>query len=114
MAAPETSQVAEPPPADANALTSTRGERVSWYFYDWANSAFATTVITVFLGPYLTAVAKLAAGCDLDADTCRGYIYPLGIKVAAGSYYPYLVSLSVFLTVFVLPVTGAIADRSVH
>ena len=28
---------------------STRRERVGWYFYDWANSAFATTVVTVFL-----------------------------------------------------------------
>ncbi len=41
-------------------------------------------------------------------------MYPLGIKVAAGSYYPYLISLSVLLTVFVLPVIGAIADRSLH
>ena len=96
-----------PPP------TSTRRERTGWYFYDWANSAFQTTVITVFLGPFLTSVAKVAAGCELGAD-CTGYVYPLGIKVAAGSYYPYLISLSVLLTVFVLPVVGAIADRSLH
>ncbi|MET8233293.1 MFS transporter [Micromonospora sp. NPDC005298] len=97
-----------PPPA------STRRERSGWYIYDWANSAFQTTVITVFLGPFLTTVAELAAGCELGADTCDGSVYPLGIKVAAGSYYPYLISLSVFLTVFVLPVIGAIADRSAH
>jgi len=93
---------------------STRRERTGWYFYDWAMSAFSTTVITVFLGPFLTSVTELAAGCDLGADTCTGHVYPLGIKVAAGSYFPYLVSLSVFLTVFVLPVTGAMADRTVH
>ncbi|WCN78643.1 MFS transporter [Micromonospora sp. LH3U1] len=97
-----------PPPA------STRRERSGWYIYDWANSAFQTTVITVFLGPFLTTVAELNAGCELGADTCDGFVYPLGIKVAAGSYYPYLISLSVFLTVFVLPVIGAIADRSAH
>jgi UMF1 family MFS transporter len=28
--------------------------------YDWANSAFSTTVVTVFLGPYLTAISKAA------------------------------------------------------
>ena len=28
---------------------STRSERVGWYMYDWANSAFPTTVVTVFL-----------------------------------------------------------------
>jgi UMF1 family MFS transporter len=91
-----------------------RRERVGWYFYDWANSAFSTTVVTVFLGPFLTAVAKVAAGCGLGADDCDRPVYPLGIQVAAGSYFPYLVSLSVLLTVLVLPVVGAVADRSAH
>ena len=40
-------------------------EQRAWYFYDWANSAFSTTVITVFLGPFLTTVTELAAGCEL-------------------------------------------------
>jgi MFS transporter, UMF1 family len=88
-----------------------RRERTGWYFYDWANSAFQTTVITVFLGPMLTSVAKQAAGCRLGADNCHGTVHPLGIPVAAGSYFPYLISLSVLLTVFVLPVMGAVADR---
>jgi UMF1 family MFS transporter len=101
-------------PAERTPPSSSRRERTGWYFYDWAMSAFSTTVITVFLGPFLTSVTEVAAGCELGADTCSGYVYPLGVKVAAGSYFPYLVSLSVFLTVFVLPVTGAIADRSRH
>ncbi|WFE40363.1 MFS transporter [Micromonospora sp. WMMD998] len=109
MADPVTPVVVEPTPPG-----STRRERTGWYFYDWANSAFQTTVITVFLGPFLTTVTELAAGCELGADTCDGVVHPLGIRVAAGSYYPYLISLSVFLTVFVLPVVGAIADRSAH
>ncbi|WBC08246.1 MFS transporter [Micromonospora sp. WMMA1947] len=103
-----------PAVADPAGPGSTRRERTGWYFYDWANSAFQTTVITVFLGPFLTTVTELAAGCELGADSCDGAVYPLGIKVAAGSFYPYLISLSVFLTVFVLPVIGAIADRSAH
>src|SRR3954454_6601161 len=95
------------------APASTRRERTGWYFYDWANSAFQTTVITVFLGPFLTTVTKQAAGCAPGGD-CTGTVHPLGITVAAGSYFPYLVSLSVLLTVFVLPVAGAVADRSTH
>ncbi|GAA3352051.1 MFS transporter [Amorphoplanes nipponensis] len=91
---------------------SSRRERTGWYFYDWANSAFSTTVITVFLGPFLTSVTEQAAGCGLGADDCDLRVHPLGISVAAGSYFPYLVSLSVLLTVFVLPVMGAIADRA--
>lgn len=90
---------------------STKRERVGWYFYDWANSAFSTTVVTVFLGPYLTSIAEKAAGCVDDAcDTA--VIHPLGIAIAPGALFPYTVSLSVFLTVFVLPVVGAVADRS--
>ena len=82
--------------------TGTRRERWGWYFYDWANSAFPTSVVTVFLGPYLTSVAK-AASTD-------GYVYPLGIKIAVVALWPYLVSLSVLLQVIVLPVAGALAD----
>jgi UMF1 family MFS transporter len=81
-----------------------RREQRGWYFYDWANSAFSTTVATVFLGPYLLAVTENAA----DA---AGYVHPLGIPVLAGSFFPYILALSVVLQVFLLPVTGAIADR---
>lgn len=84
---------------------SIRRERVGWYFYDWANSAFPTTVVTVFLGPWLTTVTKAAA----DGE---GFVYPLGIKVHAGSFFPYVVSLSVLAQVLTLPVLGAIADYS--
>src|SRR5262249_23636858 len=92
---------------EATAALSSRRERVGWSLYDWANSAFSTTVVTVFLGPYLGAIADNAA----DA---HGRVYPLGIPVAAGSLFAYTVSLSVFLQVFVLPTVGAVADRSSH
>jgi UMF1 family MFS transporter len=74
-----------------------------WYFYDWANSAFATTVLAVLLGPYLTALARSAAGPD-------GNVSVLGTQVAYGSVWPYSVSLAVFLQVLVLPLAGAWAD----
>ncbi|MEV0899489.1 MFS transporter [Actinoplanes sp. NPDC049802] len=99
---------------DGNSTTTLapKRERTGWYIYDWANSAFSTTVITVFLGPFLTSVTEQAAGCAIDADDCTAKVYPLGIPVATGSYFPYLVSLSVLLTVFILPVMGAVADRA--
>src|SRR5438876_1460006 len=97
---------------EASVEPSTRRERVGWYFYDWANSAFYTTVVTVFLGPYLTSIAKNATGCQGD-DACKhAVIHPLGIAMAPGSLFAYTVALSVFLTVFALPVAGAIADRT--
>ena len=86
-----------------------RREQVGWYFYDWANSAFYTTVVTVFLGPYLTGVAKAAAESLAPGNI---YIYPLGIKVDHGSFFPYVVALSVGLQMIFLPILGAIADYS--
>jgi UMF1 family MFS transporter len=80
-----------------------RKEQWGWYFYDWANSAYSTTVVTLFLGPYLTALAQSAAGGN-------NFIYPLGIQIDPRSYWSYLVSISVASQVFVLPVLGAIAD----
>ncbi|MFF8287106.1 MFS transporter [Streptomyces albus] len=82
-----------------------RREQRGWYFYDWANSVFSTSVLTVFLGPYLTEVTKAAA----DAD---GYVHPLGIPVRAGSFFPYAVSASVLLSVLVMPLAAAFADRT--
>jgi UMF1 family MFS transporter len=82
-----------------------RPERIGWYFYDFANSAFSTTVVTVFTGPYLTSVARAAADP-------AGYVHPFGVPVLAGSFFPYAVSLSVFFQVLLLPLLGAIADYS--
>jgi UMF1 family MFS transporter len=87
---------------------STRRERVGWYFYSFADHAFFTTMLAVFIGPYITKVlAKNAA----DA---HGKVHPLGIPVAYDSYYPYLIAVSVLLSVLVLPLVGAVADRSAH
>jgi UMF1 family MFS transporter len=78
-----------------------------WAMYDWANSAFSTTVGTVFLGPYLASLAATAAQANTD-----GMARVLGIPIAPDSFLPYCVSLSVFLQVIFLPILGAIADYS--
>ncbi|MFI7102410.1 MFS transporter [Streptomyces sp. NPDC050161] len=82
-----------------------RREQRGWYWYDWANSVYSTTVLTVFLGPYLTSVAKAAAGAD-------GFVHPLGIPVRAGSFFAYTVSASLLLSVLAMPVAGAVVDRT--
>ncbi|MER7755365.1 MFS transporter [Kitasatospora sp. NPDC097643] len=76
-----------------------------WYVNDWANAAFSATVLTVFLGPYLTSVAKNAA----DA---AGDVHPLGLSIRAGSFFPYTVSFSVLLSVAAMLLTGTVADRT--
>ncbi|MEU7102549.1 MFS transporter [Streptomyces longwoodensis] len=91
--------------AAADGAAGRRREQRGWYFYDWACSVYSTSVLTVFLGPYLTSVARHAA----DAD---GYVHPLGVPVRAGSFFAYSVSLSVVVAVLVMPLVGAAADRS--
>ncbi|MEU9988088.1 MFS transporter [Streptomyces sp. NPDC048045] len=89
----------------ADEAAALRREQRGWYVYDWACSVYSTSVLTVFLGPYLTAVAEKAA----DAD---GYVHPLGIPVRAGSFFAYSVSLSVILAVVIMPLVGSAADRT--
>ncbi|WP_425246741.1 MFS transporter [Streptomyces sp. NEAU-NA10] len=82
-----------------------RREQRGWYFYDWACSVYSTSVLTVFLGPYLTSVAE-------DAADAGGYVHPLGVPVRAGSFFAYSVSLSVIVAVLLMPLVGAAADRT--
>ncbi|WP_073945772.1 MFS transporter [Streptomyces kebangsaanensis] len=89
----------------ADETAQRRREQHGWYFYDWACSVYSTSVLTVFLGPYLTAVAESAA----DAD---GFVHPLGIPVRAGSFFAYCVSASVIVAIVLMPVAGAAADRT--
>ncbi|GAA4327281.1 MFS transporter [Streptomyces venetus] len=89
----------------ADGAAELRREQRGWYFYDWACSVYSTSVLTVFLGPYLTSVAESAA----DAE---GYVHPLGIPVRAGSFFAYSVSLSVIVAVLAMPLVGAAADRT--
>jgi UMF1 family MFS transporter len=96
---------------------STARERTGWVFYDWANQVFQTSVITVFLSLYLTSVAEADAQASGQPCTDPNALVQcdvslFGIPVAAGSVFGYLISLSTVLQVLVLPVVGAIADRS--
>lgn len=82
-----------------------RREIFGWLMYDWANSAFYTTIVSALFGPYLTVLAQRAVGEN-------GVVLELGssLTVTAKSLYPFCVAVSVLLQVFLLPVLGAIAD----
>ncbi len=82
-------------------------EIFGWAMYDWANSAFSTTVGTVFLAPYVAALARSAAEA---AGTTN--VSLLGIPIAPDSFLPYCISFSVGMQVLFLPILGAIADYS--
>jgi UMF1 family MFS transporter len=90
---------------DPVTLVNDRREIVGWMMYDWANSAFQTTVVTVLAGPYLTALAQGAV--SENGVVLR--LGPLG-TVTAKSLFPFCVSASVLLQVVLLPLLGAVAD----
>ena len=89
------------------AMVNDRREIFGWAMYDWANSAFSTTVGTVFLGPYIASLAASSA-----ESTADGMARFFGIPVAPDSFLPYCISFSVGLQVLFLPILGAIADYS--
>ncbi len=93
--------------ATNQAMVNDRKEIFGWAMYDWANSAFSTTVGTVFLGPYVAGLARAAAEA---AGTATVSFF--GIPVAPDSFLPYCISFSVGMQVLFLPILGAIADYS--
>lgn len=96
--------IVDPEVSSGSSGFSSREQR-GWYFYDFAASAFLTATVTLFLGPYLTALAKAAA--DI-----HGYVHPFGLPIDARAYWGYLIALSVLTQVVCLPVIGAFADAS--
>lgn len=93
-----------------------RREQRAWYWYDWANSAYVTTVATVLFAPYLITVAEQAAcGYVSDADKgldCTAHLSVLGLSIAPGALPSYIVTFSTVLSAVLLPLLGAVADRT--
>jgi UMF1 family MFS transporter len=99
--------------ADLSPLTRRREQR-AWYWYDWANSGYVTTVATVLFAPYLISVAERSAcGSPGTADRpCTTDLSVLGLAVSPGSLVAYVVTVATIVSALVLPVVGAAADRS--
>ncbi len=96
-------------------LPERRREQRSWYWYEWAQSAFVTTVSVVLALPYLTSIANNAAGCpDLGSDdTCPNDLLNIGpLPISPGSAVFYVVTIATVLSFLAMPVVGALADRS--
>ena len=123
MAGPDT-DIAPTPDANGGAGSDAARlrEQRGWRWYDWANSVFPTSIVTVFLSLYLTAVAVSAAEADTarnGPDPCPGDdtlrdcdVSLFGLDFPAGSLWGYLLSVATIVQVLVLPITGAIADRT--
>ena len=70
-----------------------RRDVLAWALYDWANSAFATTVMAGFFPVFFGALIN-----DMDA-------------LQAQAWYTRTITLSSLAVAVMAPVLGAIADR---
>ncbi|MEM9953969.1 MAG: MFS transporter [Chloroflexota bacterium] len=66
----------------------------AWVLYDWANSAFVTTVLAALLPPYFSAVA----GATLPSEA------------TATAYWSLTLSISTFIVAILSPILGTISD----
>ena len=71
-----------------------RGRIRAWAMYDWANSAFATTIIAGFLPIYYSTVA----GSNLPSEA------------TATGYWSLTISLSLFIIAILSPILGTVSD----
>ncbi|MEE8601846.1 MFS transporter [Euzebya tangerina] len=76
--------------------TDTRSQVRAWITYDWANSAFATTILAAVLPVYYSSVA----GATLPS------------AATATQYYSVTLSASVLVVAILSPVLGAVADAT--
>src|SRR5438093_5870234 len=72
-----------------------------WCMYDWANSAYATTVYVGVLPAYFASVVVSAEGLRIG-----------GIETSASAVWAFAVALSSFIAFLSAPVLGAISDFS--
>ncbi|MBM54131.1 MAG: hypothetical protein CMB36_03780 [Euryarchaeota archaeon] len=65
-----------------------------WYFYDWANQAYALTVMTVIAPALMAALYNTATGTQ-----------------AGDTFYAFVLTVSMFFVILTAPALGVIADR---
>ena len=77
-----------------------RREVFGWVMYDFANSAFATTIAAVIFNRYF---ATVVAGGEKGVDI-------FGIHLHGTAFYTFTVSIAMILVALSAPLLGAIAD----
>jgi UMF1 family MFS transporter len=78
-----------------------RTQIFGWAMYDWANSAYVTTVVVAVLPAFFAAVVVPADGFPIA-----------GHRYSAASLWGAMISFSAFVVFLCAPVLGAIADFS--
>jgi UMF1 family MFS transporter len=77
-------------------------EIFGWAMYDFANSAFATTILAVIFNQYF---AKVVAGGERGVNL-------LGFQLHGASFFTFSISISMTISAVLSPFLGAVADSS--
>jgi len=72
--------------------------------YDWANSAFATSILAAILPVYFASL--------VPEEGIMVPLGPLSFRTTAGALWAYAISFSLLLTALTAPILGALADFS--
>jgi UMF1 family MFS transporter len=83
---------------------STKRAIIGWCMYDWANSAFATSVLAAILPVYFASLVS-EEGIAVRWSS-------LNFSTTASSLWAYGISFSVLLTALAAPILGGLADFS--
>ena len=75
---------------------------MGWSLYDFANSAFATTILAVIFNKYF---AQVVAGGESG-------VLIWGFRIPGAALFGYVLSMSYAMAAFMAPVLGAIADET--
>jgi len=73
-----------------------------WAMYDFANSAFATTILAVIFNQYF---ATVVAGGEKGVEV-------LGVRLHGASFFTFTISLSMAISALFSPFLGAVGDAS--
>jgi UMF1 family MFS transporter len=77
-------------------------EIFGWAMYDFANSAFATTILAVIFNQYF---ARVVAGGERGVNL-------LGFQLHGASFFTFSISISMAISAVLSPFLGAVADAS--
>jgi UMF1 family MFS transporter len=81
-------------------------EVFAWSMYDFANSAFATTILAVIFNAYF---AEIVAGGERGVDIS---LFGFNIHLPGSSLFSFSLSIAMFIVALTGPILGAIADFS--
>ncbi len=76
-----------------------RRRKLAWALYDWANSAFATTILAAILPTYYSTVAGKGLAATDEAS-----------RAIASGYWSATLSISLLIVAILSPILGTIAD----